>query len=129
MGRDPKNKPAPRKSEPRFNDVTFVNWSLDADQKAVCKAWMLSMEEYDDAVSSLIESGYKSTISYDNFRSCYTASIVPTKDAKSNQGYILTGKGSTPLKALKQALFIHFHVMTEEWAAYSTAKAVEELDD
>jgi hypothetical protein len=113
----------------RFNDVIFVNWSLSSDEKAACKAWQLSMEDFDNALATIIEGGYKTTLSYDSFRSCYTASIVPSKDAKSNQGYILTGKGSTATKALKQALYIHFHVMGEEWAAYSTAKAVEDLDD
>lgn len=116
-------------TQPRFNDVQFVNWSLSVDEKAACKAWNLVLSEFDDALANLIESGYKTTLSYDNFRACYTASIVPTKDAKSNQGYILTGKGSTAFKALKQALYIHYHIMGEEWAAYSTAKAVEELDD
>lgn len=124
---NPPAKKAP--TQPRFNDVQFVNWSLSAEEKAACKAWELSVDDYSDAIGSLIEGGYKVTVSYDNFRSCFTASIVPTKDAKSNQGYILTGKGSNPLKAIKQALYIHFHIMGEEWAAYSTAKAVEELDD
>lgn len=129
MARDPKpTKPKPP-VQSRFNDVQFVNWSLDASQKAACKAWVLSLEDFDNALATLIEAGYKTTLSYDSFRSCYTCSIVPTKDAKNNQGYILTGKGSTATKALKQALYIHFHVMSEDWASYSTAKAIEELDD
>lgn len=129
MARDPKpTKPKPP-VQPRFNDVQFVNWSLDAEQKAACKAWVLSIEDYDAALGNLIEAGYKTTVSYDQFRHCFTASIVPTKEAKENQGYILTGKGSTPTKAIKQALYIHFHVMDENWASYSTAKAIEELDD
>lgn len=129
MGRDPKNKPTPKPTQPRFNDVQFVNWSLTVEQKAACKVWSLALEDYDNAYGELIQGGYKITASYDNFRACFTASIVPTKDAKSNQGFILTGKGSTPLKAIKQALYIHYHVMGEEWAAYSTAGKAEELDD
>jgi len=125
----PKNKPTAKPTTPRFNDVKFVNWSLSAEQKAACKEWNLSLEDFDEAYLVIIQAGYKITASYDDFRLCYTASIVPTKDAKSNQGFILTGKGSTPLKAIKQALYIHYHVMGEEWAAYSTAAAVEELDD
>lgn len=129
MARDPKPTPKPKPTQPRFNDVSFINWSLSPEEKAACKAWSLSLEDYDNAIGNLVEGSYKTTISYDGFRSCFTCSIVPTKDAKSNQGYILTGKGSTPLKALKQALYIHFHIMDTEWAAYSTAKAMEELDD
>lgn len=129
MSRDPKNKPAPKPTAQRFNDVQFVNWSLSENEKQACKAWELSTDDYANAIGSLVEGGYKVTLSYDNYRACFTASIVPTKDAKSNQGYILTGKGSNPLKAAKQALYIHFHIMGEEWAAYSTSKAVEEIDD
>lgn len=129
MARDPKPTPKAKPIQPRFNDVQFVNWSLSEQEKKSCKEWSLTTEDYDAAIGNLVEGGYKTTISYDSFRSCFTCSIVPTKDAKSNQGYILTGKGSTPLKALKQAAYIHFHIMGEEWAAYSTAKAVEELDD
>lgn len=129
MGRDPKNKPTPKPTQPRFNDVQFVNWSLSAEEKAACKAWKMTTEDYDNFIGGVVEAGYKITVSYDNFRLCFTASIVPTKDAKSNEGYILTGKGSTPLKATKQVLYIHHYIMSGEWAAYSTAKSVEELDD
>jgi hypothetical protein len=129
MARDPKPTKPKAPVQKRFNDVTFVNWSLSPEEKSDCKAWILSLEDYDAALGRLIEAGYKTTLSYDNFRHCYTASIVPTKDAKDNQGYILTGKGSTATKALKQALYIHFYVMGESWASYSTAQSVEELDD
>jgi len=129
MARDPKNKPTPTPTQPRFNDVQFVNWSLSAEQKASCKEWLLKQGEMDNAISTLIEAGYKVTVSWDKYRACFTSSVVPTADAKSNQGYILTGKGSTPLKATKQALYIHYHIMGEEWASYSTATNAEELDD
>ncbi len=129
MARDPKDKPNPKPTQPRFNDVNFINWSLSAEEKAACKQWALDVASYDSDLGRLIQSDYKLTLSWDGFRSCYTASIVPTKDNKINAGYILTGKGSTPLKAAKQALYIHFYVMAEEWAAYSTAGAAEELDD
>lgn len=129
MARDPKNKPAPKPTVKRFNDVQFVNWSLSAEEKQECKTWLTTSEDLDNAISSVIEAAYKVTVSWDKYRTCYTASIVPTPDAKSNQGYILTGKGSTALKAAKQALFIHYRIMGEEWAAYSTATNAEELDD
>lgn len=129
MSRDVKSRPAPKPTQPRFNDVKFINWSLSVEEKAACKQWTFDTEAYDNEVGKLIQSGYKLTVSWDGFRSCYTASIVPTADAKDNQGFILTGKGSTPVKAAKQALYIHFYVMGENWAEYSTAGGREELDD
>lgn len=129
MSREPKARPTPKPTQQRFNDVQFVNWSLSAEEKTACKGWLSNVEEYDNALLATIEAGYKITISYDTFRTCFTSSIVPTKDAKSNQGYILTGKGSTPLKASKQAMFIHYQIMGEEWASYSVVSKSEELDD
>lgn len=125
----PKNPQKSAPTKPRFNDVKFVNWSLSAEEKSACKAWELSLEDYDNALISLIEAGYKITSSYDNFRHCHTCSLVATESAKQNNGYILTGKGSTPLKAIKQALYIHFHIMSEDWAAYSTATPQDIIDD
>ena len=129
MSRDPKNNPKALPSKARFNNVVFVNWSLSVEEKAACKAWINTWEDLDDGLSLLIQEGYKATFSWDAYRSCFTASLIPTSDAKSNAGYILSGKGSTPLKAVKQALFVHYKIMDGEWASYSTATNAEELDD
>lgn len=129
MSRDPKSQPKQQPKKPRFNDSIFVNWSLSPDEKASCKAWCVTLEDMDAAETSLIQSSYKITVSWDNFRECYTASLLPQGDQHINAGYILTGKGSTPSKARKQALFVHFHVMDGEWSSYSTGGGAEEMDD
>jgi len=129
MSREPKTRTNVAPKTPRFNDVKFVNWSLSAEEKASCKAWLAVEGDIDNAVLVLIEEGYKVTCSYDGYRSCFTASIVPSDDKSPNKGYILTGKGSTPLKAIKQALYIHYHIMDGEWSSYSVMGASEELDD
>lgn len=129
MSREPKSKtPTPPKKQ-RFNDSIFVNWSLSDEEKASCKAWCPTLEEMDAAETSLIHADYKITVSWDDYRSCYTASLLPQGSDHINAGYILTGKGSTPSKARKQALFVHFHVMDGQWATYSTGGNAEELDD
>jgi hypothetical protein len=129
MSRNPvdKRKAAPKAK--RFNDVVFVNWSLSAEEKASCKAWLINLEDLDDALLKLVEGGYKTTLSWDTYRECFTASIVPTEDSDPNKGYILTGKGSTPLKAVKQACYIHWHVMDGNWSSYAKQAEREELDD
>lgn len=129
MARNPKDKPAPKPTTPRFNNVQFINWSLTIEQKQDCKQFLITDGDYDEALLVIIQAGYKVTTSYDEYRDCFTASIVPAQNGKNNQGYILTGKGSTPLKAIRQALYIHYRIMDEDWASYSTAKTVEELDD
>jgi len=121
--------PKPKSNTPRFNDVTFVNWALSDQEKVDVKAWNFTHDDLNEALIALVEGGYKVTFSYDTFNTCYSCAFVPTKDAKSNQGYILSGKGSTPLKAFKQCAYIHYHIMGEEWAAYSTARRGEVIDD
>lgn len=129
MSREPKSQPKSAPKAERFNDVKFVNWVLDADQKAACKAWELERDDIDNLLVKTIEGGYKITLSYDGFRSAYTASLIAQQEAKTNYGFILAGKGSTPLKALKQALYIHYYIMSEDWSAYSVQSAAEEFDD
>jgi hypothetical protein len=129
MSREPRNRAPSQPRTRRFNDSVFVNWSLTDEQKASCKAWCTTLEDMDAAEISLLQSNYKITVSWDDFRQCYTASLLPQGDDHENKGYILTGKGSTPSKARKQALFVHFHVMDGEWSTYSTGGSAEELDD
>jgi hypothetical protein len=129
MSREPKERGKAAPKVERFNNVKFVNWALDDAQKTACKAWELARDDFDDLLVKTIEAGYKVTLSYDGFRSAYTASLVAQQEAKTNYGFILAGKGSTPLKALKQALYIHYYVMAEDWSAYSTQGTFEEFDD
>jgi len=129
MSLDPKNNGKGRKPSKRFNSAQFINWSLSAEEKTTCKAWVITCEEVDDLTLKANEEGYKITYSYDSYGSCYSVAIVPTDSAKQNQGYILTGKGSTPIKAFKQAMFIHHSIMGGDWAAYSQKTENEEFDD
>lgn len=129
MSREPKTSKPSTPKKPRFNDVVFVNWSLSVEDKVACKAWLVVEGDIDNALLTVIEEGYKVTCSYDSYRACFTASLIPQNDDSPNKGYILSGKGSTPLKATKQALFIHYRIMGSEWATYSTQRESEELDD
>jgi len=129
MSLNPKNKKAPIPPKPRFNDVTFINWSLTDEQKAYVKSWKPTLEEFDDYVLGVLQSDHKVTVSYDEKRDNYTASIVPTSSNKTNQGFILTGKGSTPHKAIKQALYIHVEIFSGDWSSYSKVRTDEILDD
>lgn len=129
MSRNPTQGKARAGKAARFNDVKWINWTLSSEQKAEIKAWQVTVEEIDDFEVKIIQEGHKITTSYDNYGDCYTTSIVPTADSKTNQGYILTGKGSTPLKSVKQAIYIHVQVFNGDWSSYSTGTGREELDD
>ena len=125
-GNSPKKR---QSSKGRFNDVTFINWSLSTEQKAAVKAWQPDIEELDDLLAEVVQEHCKITYGYDDFGQCFTCSFVPQPKHKTNYGYILVGRGSTPTKAFKQALYIHRSIFAGDWSSYSTANRHEELDD
>lgn len=120
---------AGRKKGTFQTNVMWINWSLTDKEKKALKATNLSLDDYEDFMVKLTESGHKVTVSHDAFNDCYSAAIVPTQENTLNKGFILTGKGSTPLKAIKQACYIHFSIFNGDWSTYSTRTGREEIDD
>ena len=129
MASDPREKKNAGQKTPRFNDAFFLNYTLSSEEKAACKAWLPELVGLDDQVLKLCEAGYKVTLTYDAYGAAFAAFVMPKPETKDNQGIILAGRGSTPLKALKQALFIHYQIMDGQWAAYSRGNGKEEFDD
>lgn len=124
-----KNKPEPRKPTARFNDVVFINWSLTVEEKQHVKAWTPTLAELDDIALKIIQESCKITYGYDTRGNTYTCSLVPQEEHKTNKGYILVGRGSTPFKALKQAIYIHANIFGGDWSSYSKGGGHEDLDD
>lgn len=124
------NAPKKRQStKGRFNDATFINWALSAEQKSAVKAWTPSIGELDDMLSEVIQESCKVTFGYDDFGQSFTCSFVPQAAHKTNYGFILVGRGSTSVKAFKQAVYIHREVFGGDWSSYSKGSRAEELDD
>jgi hypothetical protein len=126
---DGNSNKAKGKANGRFNDVTFINWTLTTEQKAAVKAWTPTVEEIDDLLTETVEEGCKVTFGYDERGSSFLCSIVPQPSHKLNHGFILVGRGSTALKSFKQALYIHRQVFNGNWSTYSKADLSETLDD
>jgi len=91
---------------PRFDQSRFVQYELDEAEAAQCKAWVLSEEDAWNGVLSMVDEGYSISLKYDTYSSSYACFVqVRGDDAHINAGLILTGRGSSPYKAVKQALF------------------------
>jgi len=119
----------PKPKKERFNDAQFVNYELDKTAQAACKAWDLSESAALQCVMDLVDRGYSVTLKYDDYSDAYTAFLRPGIGAKENVGLILTGRGSSPYKALKQVLFKHYEVMAETWEFFVGAGRDLEIDD
>lgn len=123
------SKPSGVGKAQRFNDNQFVQYELDKQQQAECKAWKVSADEIFGAVSALVDDGYKVSIRWDTYSECYGCFIQDSSGATPNAGYILTGRGSTVEKCLKQALYKHHTCLSGEWAGYVERAGRGVIDD
>lgn len=125
-----KRQRAQGKSEqaPRFNSARFVNYELDIAEQAACKGWDVSADDLWSEVSALVDSGYAVSIKYDARSEAY-ACFVRAGDGEdsANFGLILTGRGSTPAKCVKQAVFKH-RKLEGQWEEFAE-KRTTVLDD
>lgn len=88
----------------------FVSYNLSVDQRKTIKAIENVFDEQDAALQRLIMAGHRVGVKWDTYSSSYLATVSPTSEDDPNFGLVLTGRGSTPLRAIKQALWIHFIV-------------------
>jgi len=122
-------KPAPNKQKGKFADVTFITLTLDKKQKAELKAQPWDLEIFETAVLRVVEAGYKVSMQEDTYNKCYSCFVTQREKDGDNFGYILTGRGSTPSKAVKQALWIGFHILEGKFENFNPETKGEELDD
>jgi len=120
-------KSAPSKG--RFNDVEFVQFELSADQLAILKAQPLDAGELDNLAVKLVEADYRISLKWDARGECHACFIQRVGDEGDNVGAILTGRGSSPLKALRQALYKHFVALECDWGRYRQSNRREVIDD
>lgn len=118
------SKPRPA---PIFSPSEFVNINLTPDQKAAIKAAAFDLVSFDASIERLLDGGYKLTVRFDDRNDCYASWLVAPATGQ-NKGKILAGRGSTPLKALKQLLYIHTVVLEGDWDTAQDQSATV-LDD
>jgi len=112
----------------RFNDARFVQYELDETQRAACKGWDLDGDDLWLEVLALLDTGYSVSVRYDETSTAYACFVtVRGNDQHSNAGLILTGRGSTPGKAVKQAIFKH-KAIDATWLQFAERK-IEVIDD
>lgn len=114
---------------PRFNQVVFISYPLTKEQKDEIKAAAWDLADFDNAVIHLTEQDYKVTYSWDDYSSSYACFITPKGDTHANAGYILTGRGSSPHKAVKQAYYVHSTIFLGDWSTWTVERRGEEIDD
>lgn len=122
-----RNKLTPGKTSSGFKPAQFVNINLAPDQIATIKASGWDTHRLDTSLDALLSDGFKCTVRFDNRNQCYAAWLVPP-DGHKWAGLILSGRGSTPTKAMKQLLFIHYIVLDRNWDTVQE-QSYTEIDD
>lgn len=113
----------------RFNDVQFVQYELTKAERDHCKTWCTTLEEFDTAFLNIIDAGYRVSAKYDDYSKAYSAFVQTFDQADAHFNCILTGRGSTPTKAIKQALYKHFVVFDREWGSWLERREPSIIDD
>lgn len=97
------------------SDSEFLNYELDKEAVLAYRAWRSDGGGVLDAWSTVIESGYKFSVKYDDHNSCFVCFMFAPDDS-DNSGYINTGRGGNAFNALAEALFKHNVVFRGDWS-------------
>lgn len=112
----------------KFSDVKFINRELTRDEKEDLKAHEFSDSDAWLAMDKYCEE-YKFTLRYDERGACYSCFMQPTGVEHINTGLILTGRGSSLVKALKQTLYKHERLAFEQDWGTLDGTAHADIDD
>jgi hypothetical protein len=113
----------------RFNNAKFINYELTLEEQATCKRWLTDFDEYDGKLFEFLDDGYKVSVKRDVYNNCFSCTATHPDMKLEGKDLLLTGRGSTPYKAVKQCLFKHYVVFEGEWGGFMERRAVEEIDD
>jgi len=116
-------------SKGRLADVVWVNYSLTKADRDELKKAVWTLEDLDDCLTKLTEMGYKVSVQYDDRQEAYACFIIHRDETHENAGYICTGRGSTPYKAIKQAYYIGFHILEGVFSNIQQYPSSQTIDD
>lgn len=111
-----------------YTGAKFISPTLTAEHTAAIKAWAYDEVSAFQDLDRITEE-YKVTLKFDTYSNATACWIAPLDPDHEDAGYILAGRGSTPLKALKQALWI-WRVLGQgqTWKQFDKARVLE-IDD
>src|SRR5476651_1598109 len=104
---DPQNKGAAQRAKYRPQSE-FVQYNVTEKERAALKLTEFTGENMVDTIQELAEAGYKVTFRWDDYADCNAAWIIAPDDSDDNKGLILSGRGSSAIKAFKQASWLHY---------------------
>lgn len=120
-------KKKPTYANPNFKG--FVSYTLDESERKLLKARAFTDEDFSTWLWRYVENGYKFTFTWFEKQRAYQCTATHTDEKHDNFGLFLSGRGSSPLKAFKQWVYIHTDVCAEVWGEYVNLNRDDEIDD
>jgi hypothetical protein len=109
-------------------DSEFVNLELSKAQRADAKQKYGEPVLLDTALFDLFDDGTKVTVKYDDRNRCVVAfGFAPS--GGENDGYILTGRGSSVTRALMELAYKHHDLLGGQWSQYHNLTLDRDEDD
>jgi len=107
-------RPAYRGRQSYGQDSEFINLELSVEEVEQMRQWREDESIVSDVWAGLLEEGYRTNVKYDDYSSAFAVFIIPG-DGSDNVGFILTGRGGTPYRAVCEGLFKHAVILHGEW--------------
>lgn len=125
-------KKAVKSTSPQTNSSFrgFINIQLSDEDKAIIKATSYEMAEWSADLDKWVDNGFKFTFSDDSYNHCFQ--VIGTRQQSDHEdfGILLTGRGSTAIKAFKQWVYIQTRLIGElTWSEMLKPINKFEIDD
>lgn len=108
----------------------FLNINLTDEDKAIIKSTAYDTAEWSSDIDKWIDNGFKFNFSYDDYSHCFQVIGMRSDKEHRDYGILLTGRGSTAIKAFRQWLYIQTRLVGElYWSEILETKKPQEIDD
>lgn len=110
------------------NGTLFINYDLDDATRKQFKVWRDKyLETLPDMLDRVVEAGYQVSLKRDAYNDCMGAFLIAKETKTENDGFILTGRGSSTVSALMGVFFRHYAIFEQVWPVHNHRSGA--LDD
>lgn len=93
----------------------YVNLTLNDTDKRLFDEWLSNVEAVAGGINTVIEGGYRLSVSFDKRHDCFTGSLYCQVPGEANAGYSLSIKGGDVFTAIQRVFFVHLVVLGGQW--------------
>lgn len=113
-----------RTAKPKAEWQGYINWQPKETDKAELEAMKQKNFKVDDLLEEAVLDGYKFSWSWDDYNSCFSASLYCTNPDSPNAGWCAVMRGDSLGKCLERVLFFHYIVSNRDWTSIAPPNPV-----